>query len=196
VLFLPFFLLAPGGVGFSLWTQAKRHLQIESVGASLLLALSKLGVHHVGWIAGKPGSIDVGGRLADVVATLSSLVAVALVLLVAREFWRGRDDDGRLCTAWAAAVTAFTVFGKVLSPQYLTWIVALVPLGAGRRGVYACATLLVALALTQPEYFLGDHGLRDQDWTVWLLLARNGLLVGTFALLYASLRAPRERVTT
>jgi hypothetical protein len=62
--------------------------------------------------------------------------------------------------------------------------------------VYACATLLVALALTQPEYFLGDHGLRDQDWTVWLLLARNGLLVGTFALLYASLRAPRERVTT
>ena len=196
VLFVPFFLLAPGGVGFSLWTQAKRHLQIESVGSSLLLALSKLGVHHVGWIAGKPGSIDVGGALADVVATLSSLLAVALVVLVAARYWRGRDDDARLAAAWAAAVTAFTVFGKVLSPQYLTWIVALVPLGAGRRGAVACVTLLAALALTQPEYFAGDHGLRDQNWTVWLLLARNALLVATFALLYASLRAPRERVTT
>jgi Glycosyltransferase family 87 len=191
VLFLPFFAAAPGGVGFSLWTQVKRHLQIESVGASLLLVGSKLGIHHVHWIAGKPGSIDVGGRAADVVATLSSLLAVALVLLVARRYWQGRDDDARLVTAWAAAVTAFTVFGKVLSPQYLTWLLGLVPLAAGRRGLVAAATLLAALALTQPEYFLGDHGLRDQNWTVWLLLGRNALLVATFALLYRQLSASR-----
>src|SRR5205814_4210361 len=50
VLVLPFFLIAPGGVGFSLETQLKRHLQIETLGSSLLLAGSKLGIHHVGWI--------------------------------------------------------------------------------------------------------------------------------------------------
>src|SRR5262249_22092636 len=65
VLFVPFFLLAPGGVGDSLWTQAKRHLQIESLGASILLAGSKLGIHHEHWIAGKPGSVDLGGLAAD-----------------------------------------------------------------------------------------------------------------------------------
>ena len=57
ILFLPFFLIAPGGVGFSFETQMKRHLQIETLGSSILLAGSKLGIHHVHWIAGKPGSI-------------------------------------------------------------------------------------------------------------------------------------------
>ena len=95
VLVLPFFALAPGGVGFSLWTQLKRHLQIESLGASILLAGSKLGIHHVGWIRGKPGSIDIGGRLADSVGVLSSVLALALVVAVAWAFWRGPDDDER-----------------------------------------------------------------------------------------------------
>ena len=188
VLCLPFFALAPGGVGYSLETQLRRHLQIESLGSSVLLAISKLGIHHVGWIVGKPGSIDLGGGLADFTGLLASVVSVALVLLVARRYWLGPDDDARLVAAWAAAVVGFTVFGKVLSPQYLTWLVPLVPLAAGRRGLYAAGTFLVALALTQPERFLGDHGFRDQNWTVWLLLARNGLLVATFVLLYAGLR--------
>ena len=188
VLFLPFFLIAPGGVGFSTWTQMERHLQIESVGSSILLAGSKLGIHHVGWIAGKPGSIDLGGGLAYAVGTLSSLLAVALVLLVARLYWRGPDTDARLVTAFAATVAAWTVFGKVLSPQYLTWLVPLVPLAAGRKGLAAAGTLLAALALTQPEYFLGNHGLRNQDYSVWLLLLRNAFLVATFCLLYWQLR--------
>ncbi len=196
ILFLPFFLIAPGGVGFSFYTQMKRHLQIETLGSSLLLAGSKLGIHHVDWIAGRPGSIDLGGTFPDVVATLTSLLALALVALVALAYWRGPDTDARLVTAWAAAVAAWTVFGKVLSPQYLTWLAPLVPLAAGRKGLYAAGTLLAALALTQPEYFLGNHGLRNQDWSVWLLLARNALLVATFALLYAQLRmrpSPQRR---
>jgi len=188
VLFLPFFIIAPGGVGFSTWTQMKRHLQIESLGSSILLVFSKLGIHHVGWIAGAPGSIDLGGDLAYAVGTLSSLLAVALVLLVARAYWLGPDTDARLVTAFAGAVVAWTVFGKVLSPQYLTWLVPLVPLAAGRKGLAATGTLLAALALTQPEYFLGNHGLRNQDYSVWILLLRNALLVATFVLLYLQLR--------
>jgi hypothetical protein len=69
----------------------------------------------------------------------------------------------------------------------MTWLVALVPLAPGRKGLYAAASFLAALALTQPEYFLGNHGLRDQDWTVWLLLTRNALLVMSFAFLYRAL---------
>ncbi len=188
VLVLPFFALAPGGVGYSLWTQLKRHLQIESLGSSILLAGSKLGIHHEGWIKGKPGSIDLGGGAANAVGVISSLVAVALVLVVAREYWRGPDEDGRLVTAFAAAVTAFVVFGKVLSPQYLTWLVPLVPLVPGRKGRAAAVVFFLLLTVTQLEYLAGDHGLRRQNWTVWLLLARNGALVATFALLLGQLR--------
>jgi len=188
ILFLPFFLIAPGGVGFSFKTQLERHLQIETLGSSILLAGSKLGIHHVDWIAGKPGSIDLGGTVPDVVGTLSSLLSVALVLLVAYRYWRGPDTDARLVTAWAAAVAAWTVFAKVLSPQYMTWLAPLVPLAAGRRGLQAAAVFLAALALTQVEYFGGDHGLRDQDWVVWALLLRNALLVWSFVLLFVQLR--------
>jgi hypothetical protein len=188
ILFLPFFAIAPGGVGFSFKTQIERHLQIETLGSSLLLAGSKLGIHHVDWIAGKPGSIDLGGAVPDVVATLSSLLALVLVALVAVRYWRGPDTDARLVTAWAAAVAAWTIFGKVLSPQYMTWLAALVPFAAGRRGLHAAAVFLAALMLTQVEYFGGDHGLRDQDWVVWALLLRNLLLVWCFVLLYAQLR--------
>ncbi len=192
VLVLPFVALAPGGVRYSLRVQLGRELQIESLGSSILLAGSKLGIHHVQWVAGdpnQPSSINLGGSLPGAVGLLSTLVAVALVLLVAWTYWRGPDGDARLVTAFAASVAAFTVFGKVLSPQYLTWLVPLVPLVPGRRGLAAAGALVAALALSMPEYlFWGRHGLRNQDWTVWLLLVRNGLLVAMFWFLYSELR--------
>jgi Glycosyltransferase family 87 len=188
VLFVPFFLLSPGGVGYSLWTQVKRHLQIESLGASILLVGSKLGIHHESWIAGKPGSVDLGGFAADTVGVLTSLLSLALVAVAAWAFWRGPDDDARHVTAWAAVVSAFVVFGKVLSPQYLTWLLPFVPLAAGRKGRWAAGVFFVALALTQFEYLLPDKdGLENQNWMVWVLLVRNLALVGAFGLLLAQL---------
>jgi hypothetical protein len=186
VLVLPFVALAPGGVGFSLKTQFDRHLQIESLGASILLVLSKLGIHHVGYVP--RSSIDVGGSLASAVGAVSVVVAVVLVLLVVWQYVLGSDDDARLVTAFAACVMAVVAFGKVLSPQYLTWLVPLIPLAAGRKGRYAALAFLVSLALTQPEYIVDKWGLRHQNWTVWALLARNGALVVTFWFLVAQLR--------
>jgi hypothetical protein len=186
ILFVPFFVLAPGGVGYSLWTQAKRHLQTESLGSSLLLALDKLGVYHAHVINGNPGSIDLGGALPDTLGVLSTIVSLALVALVVAAWRRGRDDVPRLVAAWTAALAAFTFFGKVLSPQYLTWLVPFVPLVAGRRGIYALVTWTAALALTQPYSYGGR--VYHFDWTIWALLARNLLLVATFVFLYRALR--------
>jgi hypothetical protein len=188
VLALPWFIVSPGGVGFSLWTQASRHLQIESLGSSILLTGSKLGIHHVGWLVGEPGSIDLSGLLADTVGGISSVIAVASVLLVAWVYWCGPDDDERLVTAWAAAVTGFVVFGKILSPQYLTWLVPLVPLAAGRRGRWAAGVFFVVLSMSQLEYLADRYGLRNQDWSVWVLLVRNLGLVAVFVLLLLQLR--------
>ena len=191
VLVLPFVALAPGGVGFSFKSQLERHLEIESVGASILLALSKLRVHHVGYVA--RSSIDVGGGLADAVGVATSVLLVLLVALVVWTYLRGPDDDARLVTAVAAVVAAVVTFAKVLSPQYLTWLVPLVPLAAGRKGAYAAGAFLVSLALTQPEYIVDKYGLRAQNWTVWALVLRNAALVATFGFLLAQLREGLRR---
>ena len=188
VLTLPWVAISPGGVGFSLWTQASRHLQIESFGASLLLAGSKLGIHHVGWLAGEPGSIDVSGRLADTIGGISTFAALAAVLWVAWAYWRGPDTDERFVTAWAGAITAFVAFGKILSPQYLDLARAACPARGrpsrplGRRGIPRGARA------DEPEYLVHRDGLRNQDWTVWVLLVRNLGLAAIFVLLLQELR--------
>jgi len=120
------------------------------------------------------------------------VLAVVLVLTVAWVFWKGPDDDERMVTAWAAAVAAWVVFGKVLSPQYLTWLVPLVPLAAGRKGRWAAIVWFAVLAITQLEYLGGRHGQRDQNWSVWVLLVRNLGLVAVFALLLAQLRDRKQ----
>jgi hypothetical protein len=74
-------------------------------------------------------------------------VATLVALWIA--FAHGPATGDRLLRYSAAAVCAFIAFGKVLSPQFLLWLIPLVPLVRGRRGLAATALLTVALVLTQ-----------------------------------------------
>lgn len=184
-----FLVVAFGGIGYSYKSQITRGLQIESVGSSLLLVADKLGLYTATAVAAPPGEIDLGGPLANAVADVSFAVEVAAILAVVWAYWRARDDDESLVTAFAAAVVAYTVFSKVLSPQYLTW---LVPLVVVTRARLARLLLVAALPLTQAEVYWGKHGLGEVNWSIWLLVARNVCLVGVFAVLLASLRSAVE----
>jgi Glycosyltransferase family 87 len=181
-----FLAVAFGGLGNSYWTQATRCLQIESLGASWLLVAEQLGTYESTPGGCSPGSIDLDGGLPDAVAMLSSVVQVAAVALVALAYLRGPESQERLVAAFAAAVAAFIVFAKVLSPQFLVWLVPLVPLVGGRRGQIATALFLVVLLLTQIELH-GFVGVTIDDWAVWVLLVRNLLLVGLFGVLLSCL---------
>jgi hypothetical protein len=79
----------------------------------------------------------------------------------------------------------FVAFGKVLSPQFLVWLIPLVPLVAGRRGVAAAGLLGAALVLTQVWFPFRYWDFADTfDPTVSVLvLARDLVLVGLVALL-------------
>jgi hypothetical protein len=182
-----FVVVAFGGLGFSISTQLRRHLQTESLGASLLLAADRLGLHHARVVPGNPGSIDLAGRLPDAVGILTTLLIPLVVLVVALRYWHGGESDERLVVAFVASVVSFTAFAKVVSPQYLVWLIPLVPLVAGWRGRLATGLLLTALLLTQLENN-GFHGLRIDDWAVWLILVRNLLLVALLWLLVRGLR--------
>jgi len=177
-----FLLLGFGGVGNTYYTQAKRHLQIESLGATPFLIADELGLYEARGAALSPGSIDLAGLGPDAASMLTSVLQIVLVTAVSVLYWRRPEHDERLVAAFAASITAFAVFGKVLSPQFLIWLVFLVPLVRGRQGIAATGLLLAALGLTQLE-LQGYTGLMIESWAVWILLVRNLLLVALFGVL-------------
>lgn len=183
---LPFAALGPGGLRFSYWVQLRRGLEVESLGGGVLLVLDRLGLHSVTLRDTAPGSRDAVGTLPDALAIASSLVVVSAVLYVAWLYLRGQRDRVLAC---AAAVTAFVAFNKVLSPQYVVWLVPLVP----GVGLVASGALIVVLALTRAEWnrFVLPHGSVHHWGEVlsWWILARDLVLVALFALLLLKLRA-------
>ena len=134
-------------------------------------------------------SKDIAGSTASVVAFASLAVQLAAIALAAWWFWRGPRSTASMLTASAAAVVAFVAFGKVLSPQYVIWIVPLVPLVARRVWAPAMALTVAAAGLTGLYFPLHYSGIRlVTDW-VWVLLARDIALVALAVVLLAALRS-------
>src|SRR5207249_3703150 len=92
---------------------------------------------------------NLAGRLPHALAIAQSLLVPAALAAVWIGFVRGQATSGRLLRYCAAAVCAFIALGKVLSPQYLVWLIALIPLVRGRRIVLAAALFVAAMVLTQ-----------------------------------------------
>jgi Glycosyltransferase family 87 len=184
LIFLPFLAVAPGGVWHSISVQLGRPLQVESLGSALLLA-----AHHTFGVAvtgeTSHGSQNLQGTGADVVAIVLSIVQVAVITGIWVAFARGRGGREALVRASAAMLSAVVALGKVLSPQFLIWLIPVVPLVRGRRGLWACALLLAALVLTQLwfpfRYFRLAIGF--EAGLSWLLLARDLVLVALTATL-------------
>ena len=188
-IFLPFVVLSPGGVWHSISVQLSRPLQVESLGSALLLA-----AHHafgVGVTADTShGSQNLAGGAADAMAIASTVVQLAALTWIWVSFARGPGSREALVRSSAAAVCAFVAFGKVLSPQFLIWLIPVIPLVRGRRGVWASALLAGALVMTQIwfpfRYF--RLALHFEQGLSWLLLARDLTLVAVTIVLALTLR--------
>jgi uncharacterized membrane protein len=175
VITLPFAIVSPEGLWDSVSGQASRPLQVESLGAAFLTTFS----HPE--IVTSHGSQNVVGHHALGVAFGALQLVVLVALWVA--FARGPATSDRLVRYAAACTCAFVVFGKVLSPQYLIWLLPLVPLVRGRRGLAATGLLTAALLLTQvwfPQRYF-DYALEFRNAGVVLL--RDLVLVGLLAAL-------------
>ena len=191
---LPFALIAPDGVWDSLWRQAGRPLQIESLGAALLLAAHQLfGLELT--MESSHGSQNLAGGGADVLAAASTLVQAAALIAIWVWYARGPAHRERLLAASAAAVCAFVAFGRVLSPQFLIWLIPLVPLVGGRRGLAASGLLAATLVLTQLwfPFRYWELALEFDPAASFLVLARDLVLVALTLTLMARVRPGRAR---
>ena len=175
---LPFVAVSPGGVTSVVERQLERPLQLEGLGAAMLIA-----AHHATGLSlgieSSYGSINLGGTKAAAVATVQSLVLVLVLVFVWIRFARARPSAESLVVACAVTVTGLVVLGKVLSPQFLIWAVPFVPLVAGRRGVAASALLGAACVVTRlyfPSHYL--ELIRFAETSSMLLIVRDLLLLG------------------
>lgn len=171
---------APGALAF-LTFQRERGTEVESLGALVFHA-----ARHFGWsgrVQLNYGSVEFLGPYVPLVSTLAmglSVLAFGWLLL-----WRLRAwDTGRPSTLADAAFTAvllFTTTSRVISPQYLLWLVGLaaVCLAFRRSPMTRPALLVLAAALvTLLEFPVWFSHVVASDWLGLLLLCvRNGLLV-------------------
>jgi hypothetical protein len=75
------------------------------------------------------------------------------------------------------------VFGKVLSPQFVIWLVPLVPMVRGRRGLAATALLGIALLDMLVWFPNRYYPYVSSGHLAWLVFARDLLLVAALAVL-------------
>jgi uncharacterized membrane protein len=176
---LPFLALGPGGLRHSYVLQAKRGLELNSLGASILLLAG-----HPATANQPPGSLNVIGGAAHTLAILSTLLVLAAIAAATFAYVRGKP----LVVSVAAVVAGFVAFDKVFSAQYVDWLVPLAPLA----GLGASALTVLVLVLTRLVFSHRSAIADDRD--VWLLFLRNLAAVALFvSLLLPPAPAPGYR---
>lgn len=191
VIVAPFAVVGPGGVAYSFKIQGTRLLEIESPAAAVLLCLHRLGLYDPTIHAGL--SFELVGRLPDALGALQTFVLVAGVAVVWWAFSTSDQSDDDLVLAAAAVVAVTVAFDKVLSPQYLVWLVPLVALLWKRVGAtgwfLVCAASLLTLAFFPGRF----RDLRHEGSSAWIVLGRDVVLVALAAVLVlAVLRRARH----
>lgn len=180
--------------------QRDRGIEVESVGA-LPLHLARLaGVWH-GQVTMNYGSVELIGPWVGVISKVAvGATAVGFGWLL---LWRWQARRWLPATAYDAALATllvFTVTSRVISPQYLVWLVGLAAVALTVRGTTqkpVAVLILIATLLTTLEFpVLFGQVDNSQPWGVAVLAARNLLLVAATLLscrrLWRSTRAPER----
>nr|WP_307795243.1 glycosyltransferase family 87 protein [Actinacidiphila acididurans] len=169
----------PGAFSF-LTFQRDRGTEVESLGAMVFHV-----ARHLGW-HGQPamhyGSVEFLGRHVHMVSWAAlALSVLALCWLVV---WRLRARTFSDATPYDAAFTALLVFtttSRVISPQYMVWLIGIgavcrmMPGSVLRLPVRLTLVATFFTTLEFPVFF--SHVAASDKWGVLLLTIRNGLLV-------------------
>ena len=185
---LPFFIADPESSLMFLTYHMDRGLQTEAPVSCILMLLGNLGVIDVSYIFSY-GSDNIYGSVPDAIAKVMMPLMVVCVLAVyvvyAIRSKEDREPFADIHYAAFAAVMAFMLANKVLSSQYLIWMIGfmavtmfLIP----RKKRSSTGWLFIAtVALTQlnlvVNYAFRDAGEEFTLFGILILVARNALLI-------------------
>jgi hypothetical protein len=183
---------------------ADRGIQIECTWSTFALIINALHIASAD-VVHEYGAFHVAGPLASVFAKASvpALLALALapqVLAFRNGLGGERDADGRIAMIAAlGSVLGFMVGGKVLSPQYMLWVLPLLPafaLGAATRAARVVLPLaaLAVCGLTTLVYPYWSPALEmrepGHEAALFAVGSRNLLLFAAYICTLWSLRRP------
>ncbi|MBO1333356.1 glycosyltransferase family 87 protein [Streptomyces sp. VRA16 Mangrove soil] len=194
-LLIAFTIAMPGAMAF-LTFQRDRGTEVESLGSLVFHVARQFG--WPGTVQLNYGSVEFLGPYVDVVSAVAqglTLLAFGWLLL-----WRFRARawrSGTLADAAFTAVLLFTTTSRVISPQYMLWLVGLAAvclLFHDSRMTLPTWLLLAATFVTFLEFPVWfSHVVASDSLGLALLLVRNGLLVA--ASLSACRRLWRATIT-
>ncbi|NWJ47317.1 MAG: DUF2029 domain-containing protein [Chloroflexi bacterium] len=181
---LPFVLSGFPGILEFLKYHSERGVQIESLFASIIWLGSEFGLTNA-VSSVDHGSVNFASPWGSTLASLSTLLTVGgLLAFYGYLWWITRSGGRKLRSDWVfqastIAVFWFIILNKVLSPQYLIWLLPFVVFWRGSQAlVYFAALSLSFIAF--PFMVLGVVAL---DWQAMLvILIRNVLLLILFIL--------------
>jgi hypothetical protein len=184
--------LSPAGTREAIDYHLERPVQVESLPAAGAVLLDALG-------AGEAHSVQSHRSDGLEHPAASALTAVALTLMLATvaaaaaAATRAAGGPRDLVLAALTAVLAFAALGKVLSPQYLLWLVPLGALAFAWR-MHALALALAAAAiLTQLEFPARYFDVVARDpFAIGLVALRNVALLTALALALRELLGRRQ----
>jgi 4-amino-4-deoxy-L-arabinose transferase-like glycosyltransferase len=182
--------VSPSGALEAVEYQLERPVQLESVPATGVLFLDALG-------AGEAQSVQSHRSDGLEHPAAGALAAVVLILMVgAIALVAARTEDGPrgLVLGALIAVLAFAALGKVLSPQYLLWLMPLAALAFAWRLHALAAALGAAAVLTQLEFPARYFDLVAREPVAVALVAlRNIALLTALALALRELVRSRQQ---
>ncbi|MEU8982859.1 glycosyltransferase family 87 protein [Streptomyces sp. NPDC048309] len=185
----------PGAFSF-LTFQRDRGTEVESLG-SLVFHVAR----QYGWdgqVLLNYGSVEFLGPYVDVVSTAAlALTGLAFGWLLLWRLCAKRFLPHTLADAAFVAVLMFTTTSRVISPQYMVWLVGLAAVCLcfrGSRMTLPVGLVLAACFVTVLEFPIWfSHVVSSDRLGIALLFARNGLLV--IATLLAALQLWRTTIS-
>ncbi|MGX1546627.1 glycosyltransferase 87 family protein [Streptomyces adustus] len=173
-----------------LWQQGGRGVQVESLGGTVLNLATRAGwsgrVHY------RYGSMEFTGPYVGTVAHISlALTAVAFGLLVLWRLRARRWTEATPLDAALSAVLLFTATSRVISPQYMVWLVGLAAVCLTSRHTTQRPVAWLIVAATAVSTVVFPLYYRDVVASTWtgcaLMLTRNGLLATAAVLSFVRL---------
>jgi hypothetical protein len=163
-----------------LHTQGSRGIEIESVWAVPLLLARRAHLWHA-TVRNHYGSIEIIGHGVGLVEKVALLSTVLVFALLAWWWWRKAWRPAVVADATLVATLLMIVTSRVISPQYLIWLLATAAfclLSADTSQRRSALLILISLPITQWIFPYNFNSLRQADLgPMIVLIVRDVLLV-------------------